>query len=72
MPTDCVYLFDDIAAELDAQHLDRLFACLSNVKGQLFLTAMDDSIFNGLTQRTHFKLFSLLDGVFSDVSRGTV
>lgn len=41
LPKSCVYLFDDIAAELDAHHLERFFNCLNQVKGQFFLTAID-------------------------------
>jgi DNA replication and repair protein RecF len=39
----CVYLFDDVAAELDTQHLKRLMAYLSCVNGQFFFTTTDDS-----------------------------
>lgn len=37
----CVYLFDDIAAELDAKHLQRFIDCLNKIQGQFFLTAID-------------------------------
>ena len=39
---ECIYLLDDIAAELDSEHLTRLLIYLQNIKGQLFLTAMDE------------------------------
>ena len=39
---ECIYLFDDVAAELDVQHLSRLIQYMRTMKGQLFLTAMDD------------------------------
>ena len=39
---DCIYLFDDIAAELDSLHLSRLMDCLSSIKGQQFYTAIHD------------------------------
>jgi len=39
---ECIYLLDDIAAELDNEHLTRLLTYLQKVKGQLFLTAMDE------------------------------
>ena len=42
VPKECVYLFDDIAAEIDSHHLSRLMTCLSTIKGQLFLTALDE------------------------------
>jgi len=44
VPTGCIYLFDDITAELDAQHVESLLRCLSRIKDQLFITAMDDGI----------------------------
>lgn len=37
----CVYLFDDIAAELDAFHIERFLRCISTINGQFFLTALD-------------------------------
>ncbi len=39
---NCIYLFDDIAAELDSRHLSRLIRCLTTLNGQLFVTAIDD------------------------------
>lgn len=36
----CIYLFDDVSSELDAMHLQRLMACLMDVSGQLFITAI--------------------------------
>jgi len=39
---ECIYLLDDIAAELDNEHLTRLLTYLQKIKGQLFLTAMDE------------------------------
>ena len=71
VPTDCIYLFDDVSAELDAQHLDRLFACLQSIDGQLFLTAIDESIFGRFNRGIDLKAYSLADGVFTPVSRGT-
>ena len=45
VPQNCIYLFDDVAAELDLPHLTRLAHCLGNVSGQVFLTAMNGASF---------------------------
>ncbi len=38
----CVYLLDDITSELDEEHTQRLMACLTAMKGQFFLTHLDE------------------------------
>jgi DNA replication and repair protein RecF len=42
----CVYLFDDIASELDMSHLHRFFDMLSRIKGQFLFTALEPSLFH--------------------------
>lgn len=37
----CLYLFDDIQAELDREHMQRLLTYLEGVNGQVFLTSLD-------------------------------
>lgn len=37
----CLYLFDDVLAELDTPHLQRLVACLATLPGQFFFTGVD-------------------------------
>lgn len=37
----CIYLLDDIAAELDARRLDNLLCCLEDIPGQFLITAID-------------------------------
>jgi DNA replication and repair protein RecF len=39
----CLYLLDDIAAELDQTHLNHLYGKLQDVNGQLMVTALDDA-----------------------------
>jgi len=39
----CVLLYDDLAAELDAQHRKLILTVLSNMNIQLFITAIDES-----------------------------
>ncbi|MDP3704338.1 MAG: DNA replication/repair protein RecF [Legionellaceae bacterium] len=61
----CVYLFDDITAELDAQHVERLVRCLSQLKGQFFLTTIDINQLTSHAQLQDSSVFSLTDGVIS-------
>ena len=66
LPKPCVYLFDDIAAELDAKHLERFFNCLSQVKGQFFLTAIDHQhLLNTYTDPQQAAVFSIDNGCFT-------
>jgi DNA replication and repair protein RecF len=37
----CIYLFDDVIAELDLMHIENLLKCLAKLKGQFFFTAID-------------------------------
>lgn len=61
----CVYLFDDIAAELDAHHLQRFIACLRQIKGQFFLTAIDASAFRPLIAEEDARYFLIEKGCFT-------
>lgn len=63
VPKSCLYLFDDVAAELDAQHLSRVIDCLATIKGQLFLTTLDDAMMNLLNGKIDFNFYSLKEGV---------
>lgn len=50
LQNDCVYLIDDISAELDAQHLSSLLTYISSKKGQFILTShTDESILEQLS-----------------------
>ncbi len=65
VPTECLYLFDDVAAELDSHHLSRFVTCLSNVNGQFFITAMDDAVIRLLNDTIELKQLPLNQGVFA-------
>lgn len=41
----CWYLFDDVSAELDRTHLNRLLQLLHEIPGQFFLTTIDEGLF---------------------------
>ena len=62
---DCIYLFDDVAAELDSKHLTRLVTCLKGVKGQIFLTSMDEDILDLLSASLELKSHALAEYVLS-------
>lgn len=56
LPSDCVYLFDDITTELDDLHVSRFFEVLQAIEGQFFFTSIDSKLFKEklLKQHTHF------------------
>lgn len=46
LPADCLYLFDDVAAELDELHQNRLLNYLNSSKGQYVITSIFDPEFS--------------------------
>jgi len=66
----CVYLLDDIAAELDAQHLQRLFDCIRTINGQFLLTVIDLPHLP-VPPDLAAAVFSIADGQVNYVSRET-
>ena len=65
LPKSCVYLFDDIAAELDAKHLQRFIDCLSKIKGQFFLTAIDPTYLRRSLNDDEGAFFTIENGCFT-------
>lgn len=65
VPADCIYLFDDVAAELDSNHLSRLITCLSSVKGQKFFTAIDETILDKFYKALDIETHVINDGAFT-------
>lgn len=65
LTTKCIYLLDDISAELDSHHLSRLITCLNNVDGQLFLTSVEPSSFNLLKNSIELTNHQVDDGIVS-------
>ena len=61
----CVYLFDDVAAELDANHLRRFFGCLGQINGQFFLTAIDPAFVQSFVNETGAAMFAIDRGCFT-------
>lgn len=70
----CIYLFDDITAELDTTHLSNLIDCLTQIRGQLFLTTTDSVLLKKLSNTIDLSAYSLENGIFSPtiVSRETI
>ncbi len=65
IPKPCIYLFDDIAAELDAMHLQRFIDCLSQIKGQFFLTAIDPTYLRNSFNHDEATIFAINNGCFT-------
>ncbi len=65
LPNNVIYLLDDIAAELDNQHLSRLIDCLGTIKGQFFFTAMDDATLLMFNQALDLKSYAINNGIFT-------
>ncbi len=61
----CIYLFDDIAAELDAGHLQRFITCLNQIRGQFFLTAIQSDHLNPFLDPAEMTCFVIKDGCFT-------
>ena len=64
---DCLYLFDDIIAELDMVHQVRLFDCLKQIKGQVFLTMTNNEWVNKLRETYDFNTYATEKGSFQRI-----
>lgn len=58
----CIYLLDDLAAELDAEHRDRLCKLLTTLNCQLFITSVDRETFANNWQGMDVKVFHVEQG----------
>ena len=61
----CVYLFDDIAAELDSNHLQRFLTYLQSIEGQFFLTAIEQGYLSEFINDNDTAIFAVKDGCFT-------
>lgn len=61
----CVYLFDDVTAELDTQHVQRFISCISQLKGQFFLTSIDANQLLIHKELQDASVFTLTDGAIA-------
>lgn len=58
----CIYLLDDLAAELDADHRDRLCKLLTSLNCQLFITSVDKETFANNWRGMDVKVFHVEQG----------
>lgn len=58
----CVYLVDDLAAELDEAHKDSIFRLLCGLGSQVFITAVDKNALNYAGLETMVALFHVEQG----------
>lgn len=58
----CIYLLDDIAAELDNNRRQKIMDVLKTLQAQVFVTAVDKDIFSDLIQQVPHKLFHVKQG----------
>lgn len=61
----CIYLIDDIAAELDDLHLGKLFSYINHSHMQYFITSNTKDRFLDLLKPKSFYSYSLVDGNIS-------
>ncbi|MDP1602520.1 MAG: DNA replication/repair protein RecF [Legionella sp.] len=69
----CLFLIDDMAAELDEEHINRLMQYMSTIDGQFFITARESDLRTLKLTGTNHSCFLIENGSFihHDVSRGT-
>jgi DNA replication and repair protein RecF len=63
LPSCCLYLFDDLAAELDEAHIDSLMTCLSDIPGQKFITSVDGKLASAINLGRDVSSFNVLGGM---------
>ncbi len=59
---NCIYLFDDITAELDINHVRQLMRCLQDVKGQKIMTVLDPVSLQSVLDTTEVQYYHLNQG----------
>jgi len=59
----CVYLLDDLAAELDKDRQERIATVLRQLEAQVFLTAVDINALQGLADKSDMKMFHVKQGM---------
>lgn len=59
----CIYLIDDLAAELDAKHRRRIAEILVSLKSQIFVTAIEPGDINELLNMTETRMFQIDQGI---------
>ncbi|KTC64799.1 RecF recombinational DNA repair ATPase (plasmid) [Legionella adelaidensis] len=62
---ECIYLLDDIAAEMDMTHLSRLFDAINELPGQFIITALNINNLPALLLSQNHKVFHVIQGQIS-------
>lgn len=58
----CIYLFDDLFAELDPVRQSYLMQLLYSLESQVFITAIEENLINGLKNSVQGKIFQVEQG----------
>ncbi len=62
----CIYLLDDLPAELDRNHLQKVCQVLEGLDAQVFITCIDPNVFQGMWRDTeNVKMFHVEQGTLS-------
>jgi len=64
---DCLYLFDDLSAELDDHHHRRLISYLDKIKGQFVITGINRNLVEPLINTNNISLFNINAGQATNV-----
>jgi DNA replication and repair protein RecF len=62
----CVFLLDDLPAELDYQHRGQVVSCLNSLECQYFMTGVDRKDFESLVDGMAHQMFHMEHGVASE------
>lgn len=63
---DCLYLFDDLVAELDINHQKNLLNYLSESKGQYIITSINETSFFSNLEKVQYSLYEINNGQISN------
>lgn len=55
----CLYLLDDLVAELDEEHLQRVMSCVQMLSGQIILTGIDENFLKKVSFVKEHRVFAV-------------
>lgn len=64
--TNCLFLFDDFASELDAEHQENLMNYLISMKGQFVITSTQELAIQNLVNEENLIVHSIKEGCLAD------
>ena len=62
----CIYLFDDLFAELDSSKQNILMHLLQSLKSQVFITGIEETLIKGLETSVLRKIFQVKQGKITE------